>query len=115
MMVVCGSGNGGGMWGGGGDYTKKMQFRQGRSDIRAGSVVRSSDVRAVSDVRCLGESQSREEQPGFEVEMAKMVKSGGFRGWKGWGKGGKARSSQNKANPRIQTKKIATHEQITKK
>ena len=97
------------MWGGGGDYTEKIQFRQGQSDVRAGPVVRSSDVQARSDVRCLGENRARDEQLGFEVEMAKMVKSRGFCGWKRWGKGGKARSTQNKANPRIQTNKISTH------
>ena len=31
------------------------------------------------------------------------------------GKGWEARSTQNKANPRIQTNKISTHQQITKK
>ena len=31
-----------------------------------------------------GRFRARDEQLGFEVEMAKMVKSGGFCGWKGW-------------------------------
>ena len=64
--------------------------RQGRSNVRAGPIVRSSsDVRAGSDVRCLGDFRARDEQRGLEVEMAKMVKSRGFCGWKGWGKGEK--------------------------
>ena len=54
--------------------TKKNQFRQGTSDVRYGSVVRSSDVQAGSDVRCLSEIRARDEQLGFEVDVAKMVK-----------------------------------------
>lgn len=34
---------------------KKIQFRQGTSDVWDGPVVRSSDVRRRSDIRCLGE------------------------------------------------------------
>ena len=69
---------------------EKNQFHHGRSDVCDGPVARSSsDVRAGSDVRCLGEFRAWDEQLGFEVEMAKMVKSGGFCDWKGWGKGEK--------------------------
>ena len=62
---------------------KKIQFRRGRSDVRAGPVVRSSDV------RCQGDFRARDEQLGFVVVMAKMVKSRGFCGWKGCRQGGK--------------------------
>ena len=39
----------------------------------------------------------------------------GICGWKLGVNGWEARSTQNKANPRIQTNKISTHQQITKK
>ena len=39
----------------------------------------------------------------------------GICGWKLGENGWEARSTQNKANPRIQTNKISTHQQITKK
>ena len=103
------------MWGGCCAKLKKIQFRQGSSDVRAGPVVQSSDVRQGSDIRCLGELWAWDEQRGFVVEMSKFVESGGFRGWKWWGQGEKARSTQNNANPRIKSNKISTHQQITKK
>ena len=39
----------------------------------------------------------------------------GICGWKLEENGWEARSTQNKANPQIQTNKISTHQQITKK
>ena len=77
------------MWGGGGAKLKEIQFRQGSSDVQARSVVRSSDVWAVSDIRCLGKIRARDELHVFVMVMMKMVKSGGFCGWEGWGKGEK--------------------------
>ena len=43
------------------------------------------------------------------------AKFGGICGWKLGENGWEARSTQNKENPRIQTNKISTHQQITKK
>ena len=43
------------------------------------------------------------------------AKFGGICGWKMGQNGWEARSTQNKANSRIQTNKISTHQQITKK
>lgn len=43
------------------------------------------------------------------------AKFGGIGGWKLGEKGWEARSTENKANPRIRTNKISTHQQISKK
>ena len=60
---VCGFGRCGGMWGCGGDRTVKVQFRQGFTDVRAFTVVRTlSDVRPFPVVRSLGENRAREEE-----------------------------------------------------
>lgn len=57
-------------------------------------------------------SGSEDDRDEHRVERSNLVKFGGICGWEGWGK---ARSTQHKANPRIQTNKISTHQQITKK
>ena len=101
--------------GGGGEQTGKNQFLQGTPDFRGFTVIRSLDVRRRVDVRWLGEIRVREEHLGFMMGRTKFIESERFRGWKRWRRRGKARSTQGKANPRIKSNKISSHQQITKK
>ena len=59
-------------------------------------------------------SGSGDEQYEHRVERSNPCEISGICGWKLGGNGWEARSTQNKENPRIQTNKISTHQQITK-
>ena len=91
-VCVCGFGRCGGMWECGGGGTVELQLRQGFTDVRDFTVVRtSSDVRPFPVVRSLGENRARGEELRKTPRKKKIVrsKSRGLvdgKGWGGWGK-----------------------------
>ena len=107
-VVECGGCGGGG--------TDKLQFRQGFTDVRVFTVVRtSSDVRPFPVVRSLGKIRAREEElRDFREEEDGEVEIDRISGWKRVGRVGKARSTRSSTNPWTKSNKISTHKQITK-
>ena len=69
-------------WRGDGGRTEIIQFCQGTADVRSGSGRMVVGRPVVSRCPVPGRFRARDEQLGFEVEVAKLVKSERFCGWK---------------------------------